>query len=228
MLAGILIASQLSVAQAEFQAADPVAEAIATAVRAHVASTARVSLSDVELRWLGLGTAVDCPHDAQVLVDSRPGEDFRGRTDLRVTLIGHGEQCARLRLPARIAIWQEVQIASADAAPGMSVEMVPGRAPRDTIRGETVDPERGIWIALHMLRAGAPVTDRDVVLAPAVRAGDPVQLEVHIGTLHIEAGAHMLNDARIGEQVRVANNATGTVVRGRLVDSHTVRVGGTP
>jgi flagella basal body P-ring formation protein FlgA len=228
MLAGMLIASQLSMAQAEFQAADPVAEAIATAVRAHVASTARVSISDVELRWLGLGTAVDCPHDAQVLVDSRPGEDFRGRTDLRVTLIGHGEQCARLRLPARIAIWQEVQIASADAAPGLSVEMVLGRAPRDTIRGETVDPKRGTWIALHMLRAGAPVTDRDVVLAPAVRAGDPVQLEVHIGTLHIEAGAHMLNDARIGEQVRVANNATGTVVRGLLVDSRTVRVGGTP
>jgi flagella basal body P-ring formation protein FlgA len=91
-----------------------------------------------------------------------------------------------------------------------------------------VDPKRGIWIALHRVRAGAPVTDRDVVLAPAVHAGDSVQLHIRIGSLYIESEAHMLNDARIGDQVRVANNATGTVVRGRLVDSRTVRVGGTP
>ncbi len=71
MLAGMLIASLLSVAQAEVEAGGPVAEAIATAVRARVASTARVGLCEVELRWIGLGSGVDCPEDAQVLVDTQ-------------------------------------------------------------------------------------------------------------------------------------------------------------
>ena len=226
MFAGILIAGMLSAAHAEVQAADPMAQAVADAVRAHVAQTARVPESDVELRWLGLGAAIECPQGAQVLVDSRPGEDFRGRTELRVTAQSQGTQCMRMRLPVRVAIWQAVQVAVKDAVPGAPVQVAAGRAPRDTIRGQSIDPDRGQWLALHMIRAGEPVTDRDAILAPVVRAGDMVQLEAVYGTLRIKADAHILNDASIGDRVRVANNATGTVVRGVLVDARTVRVGG--
>lgn len=225
MFAGLLIAGLLSSAHAEVQAADPFAVAISEAVRAHVALTAGVDSADVELRWLGLGATIQCPADAQVLVDTRPGENFRGRTDLRITMLSGQEQCARLRLPSRIAIWQSVQIAAADAAPGTPVQMVSGRASRDSIRGEPIDPSHGPWLAVHTIRAGAAVTSTDVLRAPTVLAGDPVQLQAVFGGLQIKADAHMLNDANIGERVRVANNATGGVVSGVLVDARTVRVG---
>ena len=221
-----LIAGLVGLARAELEAADPMAEAIGAAVIAHVASTAHVDAQDVELRWLGLGAPIQCGLGSTILVDSRPGEDFRGRTELRVSISEGGEQCARMRLPARIAIWQTTQLAAADAAPGTVVSMVAGRAPRHSLRGDAVDPSQGPWIAVHMLRAGATVTDRDVISVPSARAGDPVQLQAIVGALRVETEAHLLNDARIGEQVRVANTATGTVVRGVLVDARTVRVGG--
>ena len=235
MVVGVLIAGMLSVVQAGMQAADPALtaadpalRAIAAAVRAHVATTARVAERDVELRWLGLGAIVDCAETPQVLVDTRPGEDFRGRTELRVTLTSGGEQCGRLRLPARIAIWQDVQVAAADAAAGAAVKLKAGRAPRETMRGESIDPDAGTWLARHPLRAGETVSGHDVALAPTVRAGDPVVLQAIDGGLKVEAEAHMLNDGHIGERVRVANTATGTVVTGVLMDPRTVRVGGTP
>ena len=130
-----------------------------------------------------------------------------------------------MKLPARVAIWQSVHLAVSDAVPGMPVEVVMGRAPRDSLRGDEIDPDLGTWLALHTIRAGSAVTDRDVVLAPAARAGDPVLLQAVVGKLRIEADAHMLNDGRIGERVRVANKATGTVVDGVLVNARTVRVG---
>jgi len=226
MFASMIIAVLLGLARAEVPAAGPLASKVSMAVKDHVAAVARVDVKDVELRWLGLGVALDCPSDAQVLVDSRAGEDFRGRTELWVTLLAGSEECARVRLPSRIAIWQDVQVAVRDASVGEEVQMMKGRAPRDLIRGQPVDPNGGKWIALHPVRTGEAITDRDVVLAPSVLAGDPVVLEVVYGRLHIVADARMLNDGRVGERVRVANNATGTVVTGKLVDARTVRVGG--
>ncbi len=228
MFAAVLIAGVVGLAQAETPGADPATKAITAAVRAHVAATARVKVRDVEVRWLGLGTKVDCTGVPNVIVDTRPGEDFRGRTELRVTLTSGGKECGRLRLPARIAIWRDVQMAAAAAAPGERVKLKSGRAPRDTFRGDAIDPKAGAWIALHALLPGETVTDGDVILAPAVKAGDRVVLETVIGALRIKADAHMLNDARIGERVRVANIATGTVVSGVLVNARTVRVGGRP
>ena len=70
------------------------------------------------------------------------------------------------------------------------------------------------------------MTDRDAVLEPSVRAGELVQLQAVLGKLRIEADAHILNDAQIGQRVRVANKATGAIVQGVLVDTRTVRVGG--
>jgi len=228
VFASLAIAGLIGAAQAEMPAADLSVQAVAAAVRAHVATAARVDVADVELRWLGLAAVVECAQVPEVMVSTRPGEDFRGRTDFRVTLTASGEECGRFRLPARIAIWQDVAVAAVSVLPGEVVQLAEGRVSRDTIRGSRIDPGAGTYQALHAIRAGESVTDQDVILVPAVLAGDLVQLEAGRGRLRIKADAHMLNDARIGERVRVANIATGSIVSGVLTDSRTVRVGETP
>jgi flagella basal body P-ring formation protein FlgA len=225
-LVGFLLGAWTIVALAQTETSDPSMRRIRGAVRAHVANTAHVEIEDVELRWLGLAAKVDCVDLAEVLVDSRPGEDFRGRTELRVTLVGETTECGRYRLPARIGIWETVPLVVSTVRSGDPVALELGRVNRDAIRGQSVAIENGPWIALRHLRAGDPVTDRDVRRPPEVFAGDEVMLTSGVPGLRLTAEARMLNDANIGDVVRVSNLATDSVVSGVLVDSSTVRVGG--
>jgi flagella basal body P-ring formation protein FlgA len=214
------------VAQAQTDTTDPMMRRVRDAVRAHVANTAHVEREDVELRWLGLGAEVDCADLDEVLVDSRPGEDFRGRTDLRLTLVGQTTECGRYRLPARIGIWTTAPLVVAAVSSGEPVVLELGRVSRDAIRGQSVAIDDGPWVALRHLRAGDPVTDRDVRRPPEVFAGAEVMLTSGVPGLRLTADARMLNDANVGDLVRVSNLATDSVVSGILVDASTVRVGG--
>ena len=63
--------------------------------------------------------------------------------------------------------------------------------------------------------------------APDARSGDDVTVLVESGALRIQAPGRLMEDATLGEPVRVSNLATGAVMTGALVSPGIVRAGGT-
>ncbi len=205
---------------------DPVVARIADAVQAHVASDMNIDVGDVEVEWLGFNGPTQCKEEAEVWIDTRPGENYRGQTQVKVTLTDSTGVCGKMTLPSRIQLWQMVPVTKADVRTGDSIEIDYRRVSTSEIRGLLVKPEEGPWMANQPMRAGDPVTMRFVRKEPAAFAGDQVQLVVQFGSLTVSADARMLADAQIGESVRVSNLATDTVVKGILVASNKVLTGG--
>jgi flagella basal body P-ring formation protein FlgA len=205
---------------------DPIVARIADAVQAHIAEDMNLDIGDVEVEWLGFNGPTQCTGEPEVWIDTHPGENYRGQTQVRVTLTDTHGVCGKMTLPSRVQLWQMVPVTKVDVEPGDSIEMVYRKVTASDIRGLLVKPDEGPWIANQALRAGEPVTMRFVRKEPAAFAGDQVQLVVQYGPLTVTADGRMLADAQIGESVRVSNLATKTVVKGILVAPDRVRTGG--
>lgn len=87
----------------------------------------------------------------------------------------------------------------------------------DMISMEAPDPKRRIQGLIHSpeylidteatrtVRAGQPLTVRDIKAISVIRKGDPVQLVYQSGALRLTVNAKALGDAAEGEPVRVIN-----------------------
>ncbi|MGB0639536.1 MAG: flagellar basal body P-ring formation chaperone FlgA [Myxococcota bacterium] len=206
--------------------ADPIVEHISDAVQAHVAKDMNVDIEDVEVEWLGFNGPTRCEAEPAVWIDTRPGENYRGQTQIRVTLTDQTGVCDKMTLPSRVQLWKTVPVTKVDVESGDSIEVAYKKVSVTDIRGLLVKPDDGPWVANQPLRAGEPITMRFVRKEPAASVGDMVKLVVQYGPLTVTADARMLADAQIGESVRVSNLATNTVVNGILVASDRVRTGG--
>ncbi len=201
-------------------------EAVIEAVRRHVAERVGVRTEDVDVGWLGLGAAWRCPPGAAVHVESSPREDFRGHADLRLTGVAGGEVCTDVRVRPRVTVWVEAPVAARPAEPGETVSLATGRVPLALLAGAPVEEGSGPWEARTHLDAGDPVTARVVRPVPDARRGDPVTLEVERGALRVTVAGRLVEDARLGEVVKVASPSTTGVVEGVLVEPDLVRAGG--
>jgi flagellar basal body P-ring formation protein FlgA len=193
-----------------------------------------VPVADVEVPFLGMGRALSCPDGARIEVTPTKGEAWRGVSDLTVTGIGaDGVSCDRLRIRPRVEIWMDVPVAAAAVAAGQAVPVRAGRVLRSRLRGapvsmSAVSAGAGNLEAKVPLAEGEPVTVLVVRTAPDARSGDDVTVLVQAGALRIKAPGRLMEDAALGQPVRVANLATGAVMTGALVAPGLVRAGGTP
>jgi flagella basal body P-ring formation protein FlgA len=211
-----------SVAQASIDLIAP----ISASVQAHVADRLGMVAEDVEVEWVGFSGEHSCAAGTTVKVESVPGEQFRGQTQLKIRLNDSGRPCGRFTVPARITLWRDVPVANTAASPGEVIDLGRARVSTKEIHGLLVDPDTGRWLASRTIRAGQPVTRRYAKREPAMANGQSVSIVAIFGGLSIKAEGRMLEDAQIGDWVRVANLATDTVVQGQLTALGTVRTGG--
>jgi len=199
---------------------------IADAIRSHVADSRSVSIDSVEVVSVGLKAEHSCVSAPTVLVESLPGEQFRGVTHLRVHLSNNGVACGEYTISPKIILYREVVVAAADAAPGATVELTTRRMRVSDLRGALVDPADGPFVAVRAIRLGDPVSYRRVKRRPAANVGETVSIVINTHGLTIRAEGRLLGDAHLGDWVHVANLATDTVVQGTLIAPQTVLTGG--
>ncbi|MEC7946589.1 MAG: flagellar basal body P-ring formation chaperone FlgA [Myxococcota bacterium] len=197
-------------------------------MRARAAADLGVAVSAVEVPFLGMGRALACPEDARVEVVPARGEAWKGLSDVTVTGIRpDGVSCDRLRIRPRVEVWMDVPVAAVAVSAGETVGITQRRMLRSQLQGTPVTPAAdGDLEARVPLAAGEPVTLRSVRTTPDARSGDDVTVLVEAGALRIQAPGRLMEDAEVGQAVRVSNLATGAVMTGALVAPGLVRAGG--
>lgn len=199
------------------------------AIRARAAADLQLPVADVEVQFLGMGRALACPEDARVEVTPAKGESWLGVSDLTITGVGtDGVSCDRLRIRPRVEVWMDVAVAAAAVSAGQSVPLRAGRVLRSRLQGTAVAVDAPGLEARVPIAEGEPVTLFSVRTAPDARSGDDVTVLVQAGALQIKAPGRLMEDAEMGQPVRVANLATGAVMTGALVAPGLVRAGGPP
>lgn len=81
------------------------------------------------------------------------------------------------------------------------------------------------YMAKRPLKAGQVLRTSDLVMAPAVKRNDLVRLIVQTGQMTLTAQGKVLQDAAIGQTVRVVNVSSNRQLSGTVVDAGTVAVG---
>lgn len=204
-------------------------QAVEQAVRARAASDLGVPVSDVEVPVLGLGRALSCPAGARVEVTPAKAESWRGLSDLTVMgVTPEGLTCDRMRIRPRVEVWTTVPVAAVAVSAGQPVRLAEGRVLRSSLGAAPVSFGATSLEAKVPLAEGEPVTVLAVRTAPDARSGDDVTVLVQAGALKIKAPGRLMQDAAVGDPVRVSNLATGAVMTGALVAPGLVRAGGTP
>lgn len=87
-----------------------------------------------------------------------------------------------------------------------------------------VRAEDGEWRTVRRVRQGEILTLQSVEPVPDAEAGQPVWIVAAAGPVLIEAGGILLEDAFVGEWVRVRNVDSGRVMEGILQPDGSVRV----
>lgn len=134
-----------------------------------------------------------------------------------------------LYVPAQIAVYREVAVASRSLGRGhrlSSADM--DQELRDTgqlRQGFVVDPASAIGKELRRpLKPGEPVRLGLLTEPMVVERGDQVRLRARVGTISVDTTGTALGSGRVGDQVRVRNDRSERVVRGRVTAQGTVEV----
>jgi flagella basal body P-ring formation protein FlgA len=197
--------------------------AIVSAVRSRMGPDAQVEVSGLTVRGLA-GIAGTDPVVAVLPPGVRLGDPMRvalrvlrGRG--RAVRVGEAECVVRVRVPhlrptrpiARGTTIEEGDVTVEHADVGrLWIQPLPREAAASQ--------------ALRDLAPGEPITAGDLLQPPAVRTGDPVVVVLRAGPLTVSAEAVAAGNARLGDEIRVVNPASGRTLRGRLVGPRQVEV----
>ena len=92
--------------------------------------------------------------------------------------------------------------------------------------GYETDPQQLIGKQLRQaLMAGMVISPKAVKIPPAVRQGETVTLIAGQNGMHVTSSGIALNDAGIGERVRVRNETSKRVIEGMVIEPGRVEVG---
>lgn len=203
----------------------PVHQRLMGALHAHIVAETGKPASDVDVQWVGYAASIPCAETADIWVETLPGDQFRGQSTARISFVDETGVCGKVSIPMRVEFWSNIPVADADAGPGEVIDFSLQRIPQTEVRGLVVDPDKGPWIAVGSIRKGDAVTHRRAKRQPMADVGDSVQIIAQYGQLTVSAEGRMLSSAHLGEQVRVANLATDTVVQGVLIAPGKVKAG---
>lgn len=126
-----------------------------------------------------------------------------------------------LYVPAQVAVYREVAVASRSLGRGHRIaqdDMT--MALRDTgqlRQGFVVDETSALGKELRRpLKAGEPVRLGLLIEPTVVERGDQVRLHARMGTISVDTTGTALSSGRVGEQIRVRNDRSERIVRGRI------------
>lgn len=171
----------------------------------------------VEVQWTGLPSS-QLPSDTERLVWQ--GDPCRSRPHVRVAAIVDGVPSARFTVQPSLTLWATVPVAARDIAAGEAIVVVDDEVDLAKVVGLPV--RQGI--AQTAIAAGRPVMESMVGEAFDASNGSSVELVYVRGNLMIATDGRLLEDAKLGDSVRVVNEASRAVALGILVASDRVEI----
>ncbi|UZJ45697.1 flagellar basal body P-ring formation chaperone FlgA [Marinimicrobium sp. C6131] len=134
-----------------------------------------------------------------------------------------------LYVPAEVAVYREVAVASRSLGRGhrispsdMTMEL------RDTgqlRQGFVVDADSALGKELRRpLKAGEPIRLGLLTEPTVVERGDQVRLRAQTGNISVDTMGTALSSGRVGDQIRVRNDRSERIVRGRVTGPGSVEV----
>jgi hypothetical protein len=171
----------------------------------------------VEVSWLGLSASLPGASESKLIWSGNP---CQSRPMLKLRAVEQGQLVGSWRFRPALDIWKKVPVAAADYAPDQKVDSVSGLVRLSDIQGNSV--AEGAWLARVSISSGEALTDRVLRRAPDSVRGSSVRVEARAGALVVGADGKLLEDAFLGEEVRVLNLATRSTQRGRFTAGNRV------
>jgi flagella basal body P-ring formation protein FlgA len=131
-----------------------------------------------------------------------------------------GVPSARFAVQPSLTLWVTVPVAARDLAAGEAIAVVDAEVDLAKVVGLPV--RQGT--ARVAIAAGRPVLESMVGAQFDAINGSSVELVYVRGNLVIAAEGRLLEDAKLGDSVRVVNEASRAVARGVLVTSDRVEI----
>lgn len=220
VLAAVLAAGALRPAAARATPTPvPLAERCDTALRQALAQGPWGSADSVAFSWQ-LPPLANLPADALVEAEALLLREA-GTSTVALRLLDQGRCLRRLVVPVRVRRWRLLPVARADLPRGR----VLGAADLEERWMETTHlaaadlPALGEVVGRRLERylvAGRHIPARLLEQVPDVRRGEALTVTVVSGGVRISAGAEALEDARVGESLKVRLSDTGRRLDARL------------
>lgn len=171
----------------------------------------------VDVEWTGLPSS-QLPAATERLVWQ--GDPCRRRPHVRVAAVVDGVPTARFSVQPSLTLWALVPVAARDIAVGEPISVVDAEVDLAKVVGLPV--RQGV--ALTVIAAGRPVLESMVGTPFDASNGSSVELVYRRGNLMIAADGRLLEDAKLGDSVRVVNSSSRAVAQGVLVTSDRVEI----
>jgi flagella basal body P-ring formation protein FlgA len=193
----------------------PPAQAVAQALVEYAVE--RCAAERVDVHVLGVDTSRWEPGATFVW----SGEPCAAHPELMLSASRDAVQERRVAVRPYITVWVKAPVAAVDHEPGAPVQSTWAEVPVESLGGQA---PLSTGIARVRVKAGEPLTAWVVAEPVDIKQGAAVSLVVRRGALTISADGTSLEDARVGDTVRVVNSATKTTLRGTLIDPNTVEI----
>jgi flagella basal body P-ring formation protein FlgA len=200
------------------------------AVERFLDETVRAEGGDAVLRSVEVAGVVRIPAGPYTTRVTAPaGAPLVGRTRLQVDFLVDGRPEKTLWVGVEIGVWADVVVLKRPLAHGETIAAddlaLDRRDLAQVPRGSLTDlGEATGQVARVPLAAFAPIRREQLANPAAVKRGDAVLLVATHGALRLSVPGEVLQDAAVGEQVRVVNRTTRKDLVGRVADPSTVIV----
>jgi hypothetical protein len=171
----------------------------------------------VEVSWLGLSESLSGGSESKLIWS---GDPCQSRPMLKLRAVEQGELIGSWRFRPALEIWKKTPVAADDYGPDQRVTFETGLVRLADIQGNPVG--EGAWLSRVAISSGEALTDRVLRRAPDSERGSSVRVEARAGALVVGADGRLLEDAFLGEEVRVLNLATRSTQRGRFTSGNRV------
>lgn len=166
-----------------------------------------------------------CPAPLEMTVN----DEERSGGNLTVHTRCPGPTAWALYVPAQVAVYRDVAVASRSLRRGHQLSsadmMLEERDTGQLRQGFVGNPATALGMELRRpLKAGEPVRVGLLTEPTVVERGDQVRLRAQIGTISVDTTGTALGSGRVGDQVRVRNDRSERIVRGRITGPGSVEV----
>lgn len=154
--------------------------------------------------------------------------NYSGMTSGRARISINGQFYRDISFSVSLKIFDTVLIANHDLTFDAPVTANDFRLEEITIDGRAeyikdISEIRGL-VPLRYIRAGSPVAKNYFQQPMAVKSQHPVRIIFHVNGLEVSAKGTAMVSGRIGQVIRVKNDASQKILSARVIDSQTVEV----
>lgn len=201
-------------------------EEVLNAVRKEVTSDLTLDLQVREVVWPNSQVIPEGPSLVRV---ERLGQPQGGKIPLRVEVLVGQLPAARFLATAMVDDWREIPVLRRSLERGMLISPGDVQLVRLNLHKQPEDVAENLDLVLgrrvlHRLQAGESIRKRQIEIPPMIKKGKRVSMAISRGPLQASATGVAINDGAAGDLITVKNDASGKLVRGKVVSPETVEV----